>query len=321
MVCVARRTTCCNRLRAGVVATLVGLAALVGCGVEGEPTIAGGAPGDIVDRDASTGSSDALASTRGQVPLGEQRNILGETFGFERTRSMLEVEIEAHNSGQQAIAGCMRDAGFGFEPELRDAAFEAERFGLHLTLEEIYRREGLGIIWGFRGFLAEEPEGAAIEESPDYLRALEGEAARRSAEPLELGGCELVGAEVEASVRGDLDAFDAAGEEYLIRIAADPRIAEFDRGWSACMADAGYPGFVDFADLATGYTDEFYSTVGDDVLDAWETGGEVDEAVLDAFFERERDAALAGLSCYSGTAAERERIEDEIALALVEELR
>lgn len=109
------------RASMGVAAMLIVLAALAGCGVEGEPTIAGGAPGAIVDGDASTGNDEALASTRGQVPLGEQRNILGEAFGFEGTRSMLEVEIEAHNSGQQAIAGCMRDAGFRFEPELRSS--------------------------------------------------------------------------------------------------------------------------------------------------------------------------------------------------------
>src|SRR5665648_813060 len=173
------------------------------------------------------------------------RDYLGDWSNEDVTRQLVAME--------DLIATCMAGQGFDYTP------IDYPAMGLDLT------GETLGLEWGRRSSPSSTATGSpptpswgrTPPEQEAYYTALYGEHHAEMSDPravAEAGwdwrdlGC--TGSAQNEALSGDAaqqDQFAALQEEMTLMMetaAADPRLAQVNADWAACMADAG------FADLA-----------------------------------------------------------------------
>ena len=194
----------------------------------------------------------------------------GDVEAIAEQQQLIEVEVQA----------CMQAQGFTYVPEdnadgvrfflasanqgISAADYAAtEGFGISTRFDTIFEgdidlteasdpnddhvatlSEGEQDAWQFalRGQPPERNEQGQLID-PETGEVLAGGRGQQAT-----GGCRL---EAQEAIRGDLDSLDALADAFAElddRIAADPRITELRREWSACMLDKGFD--YDDADAA-----------------------------------------------------------------------
>lgn len=209
-------------------------------------------------------SPEPAASTEPTLgPLEELFNsIYGNWSDESASAEMTQVE--------EIIATCMTELGFEYTPvdysEVGEDAPDAE-YGTR----EFAERYGYGATtapWG-----TDEPEQEWVDPNAEYTAtlssaqqeaywtALYGATAAPEApqEDLEYnwedGGCQ---GQAQQEVYSDQNAFEDERflalqeelEQMWLTAGEDPRLAELERRWASCMADAGYPDLAAVADAA-----------------------------------------------------------------------
>lgn len=212
---------------------------------------------------------------------------LEEAFGlpaFDEDGANEEFEDEQRRL-EEAIAACMADRGFEYEPYVPDFG------GIEFTEEdqvEYARRNGFSVTLPYGdpeydgdagGFVEDDDpnsdyvSGLSESEMTAYYEALDGtpeemaEYETTETDPetgetytmIEGAGAGCRG-DAQREVTGDRDtaysAMEPLYEEIYERVEADPRTAELEAEWSSCMTDAGF-------DFAT--PDEVYDYAYEDL--------------------------------------------------------
>lgn len=318
----------------------------------------GGAPDDGDTPDEGPATSTSVAAE----PDGEET--LADFFGY-GSDNPEEQEAQWRDEEarrQELIRACMAEEGFDYTPvQQPEDSFTA--FGPE-DEEEWARTQGFGITTWYGnedqfsgpGVEWEDPNQEMVDamsesEREAYYAALWGteeeqmEDAKTEIDP-ETGeeityyegfgaGCEGKASEEiwgDQSETGDLwEELSPEMEAMYERVQADPRIAELDQEWSACMADAGYEYesrnkmhetiYQDFqerfdaivgpnggyVDPMEGWTEEeieaFFEEKTEDEINAFfeeaqeQTRDDIDEEALAALQQEEIDLAVADFEC------------------------
>lgn len=170
-------------------------------------------------------------------------------------------EIAIMKSANEAAAGCMREQGYPYQPWsgfelMADSALTAPPLGT----AEYAEQRGYGLLFNFPEQILTHPsakqdpnqvffDGLSDEEKFAYsqtrLGVDGGDGVRRASVDEELydeGGC--LGRELRAAgnyERGNLlGSLFGPYEQLEDQVNADARLLDYDEGWSACMAEAGF---------------------------------------------------------------------------------
>lgn len=253
---------------------------------------------------------------------------------------------------EESMARCMINQGFEYVPAVAPSEITAVDFN-----EESFARErGFGISTQYDVVDANPAEGfvnpndaivAAMSDSERqaYYTALYGEETEVEGGDDDLGfggGCQgEAGREIFGRAEEILRELEPMFDDMQQRVEADPRLADADRGWTACMSDRGYD-YDDSDDLFNkalpdlrnrhqeivgernpfdGWTEEqineFY-TRSEQEINAFFTQFEeqirqnVDQEALDALREEEIALATANYEC----GEERREIVREVTAEL-----
>lgn len=167
-----------------------------------------------------------------------------------------EIAAEALRA-EELVAACMAEQGFEYVPDASGySSIDLSEIDSPPGTREFAEQFGYGYAALPEGMTTAGPvtnpndeilAAMSEEEHEAYTRALWGDAGVDGGEP-EPGGCFE---EARAQVWGDRDTdpVRAALEDEIARIDAelapqDPAVVEAAAAWSACMADAGFPGFA-----------------------------------------------------------------------------
>lgn len=159
---------------------------------------------------------------------------------------------------EERIAACMAQLGFEYVPDTSNhARTDLSAIDPPPGTREFAEHYGYGFAampdeMRTTNVVASPNDAIVAAMSPEqreaYERALWGEVAVSGEDGGELGGCFR---EARDEVFGDRerDPVRAALEDEIARIdaeaaPADPAVAEVAAAWSACMADAGHPGYA-----------------------------------------------------------------------------
>lgn len=245
---------------------------------------------------------------------------------------------------ENLIVQCMTDAGFAYTPVDQPEAVAApltERVPAHGTREYV-ELHGYGVTADPAAAAQPAPEEPWVDpnaayvqamspaEQEEYWAALQGEPATDTTDgewqyDWRAAGCqgwaqnEVYG--TDDQLADEFAALQAELEEVRLAFAADPRVAELDTAWAACMADAGYPGLARVGDAEAAVRAELTALR----TEAWSTlpaePAETDVAAVeqvardatDRLAGREIATALADLTCQDGVAydVEQQRITSE----------
>ena len=230
------------------------------------------------------------------------------------------------NRVEQMVAECMSEQGFEYTPvdySQMDEGFSempVEGDGPQWGTEEYAKEFGYGITtWEDEGTPTQEPlpvdgESEWTDPNQEYVESL-SESAREAyyealsgpqptEEEMESGDWEYDPANAGCYGKASDEVWNSGGnifedEKYkglidemnLIYTQAenDPKITEVKAAWSACMADAGYPGLAD-----SGAAQE---TIYSELNAFWEKGEEPTEEVLAPLREKEKAIATADFTC------------------------
>lgn len=168
----------------------------------------------------------------------------------------VEEEAEVFLRQEELVAACMAEQGFEYVPDTstyhRDGLSELD---YPPGTREFAAQYGYGIASMPGKVVGDEPStnaeitAAMSEEELDaYERALNGDAVVDGDEDAELGGC-VRAARNEVWGDRELDPVRASLEDEIARIdtelaPADDAVIAAAAEWSACMADAGFPGYA-----------------------------------------------------------------------------
>ncbi len=248
------------RATGAYVAGVLAMALLAGCGDGPEPP-----------DDTDTPDADDVAPSNPQwddeSPLDAYlRVVLGDFESDDAYADPLRAPAE------EAVSACMAQAGFEYHPMLEEPSYVsggwrdlphavevAEEFGYGFSIEA----EGRGN--GTARWSVPNQEGQAERANREYKESL-SPAARAEYERVLLGdplavleegydemtdgGCYTRSyAEISTLMWPTEFAavIDAMGEIYA-QVESDPRVADAQRAWTSCMADAGYPDLTQLRD-------------------------------------------------------------------------
>ena len=245
---------------------------------------------------------------------------------------------------EQLIAQCMADAGFAYtpvdqteavtapltEPDPANGTREyAELYGYGVTVDPAAAAEPAPAeAWV-------DPNAAYVQALPpaeqeEYWAALQGDQAAAADDhewqyDWHAAGCqgwaqnEVYG--TDDQLTDQLTTLQAELADVRLAAAADPRFAELDAAWAACMADAGYPGLARVGDAEAAVRDELTALRAQawSALPAEPTRTDVaavEQSAQDAtdrLVGREIATALADLTCRDDVAydAEQQRITSD----------
>lgn len=306
---------------------------------------------------AETGSGSATEAPATTTTVAENPDSEPESldafFGFDPNDPDASQEQfrQWEMRQQEAMARCMINQGFEYVPAVAPSEITAVDFN-----EESFARErGFGISTQYdvvdpnsaEGFV--NPNDAIVAAMSDsernaYYTALYGEETdlEGGEDPGFGGGCQgEAGREVFGRAEEILRELEPMFDDMQQRVEADPRLADADRGWTACMSDRGYD-YDDADDLFNkalpdlqarhqeivgernpfdGWTEEqieeFY-TRSEQEINAFFTQFEeqirqnVDQEALDALREEEIALATANYEC----GEERREIVREVTAEL-----
>jgi len=244
---------------------------------------------------------------------------------------------------EQLIAQCMADAGFAYtpvdqpdavaapltEPDPANGTREyAELYGYGVTADPAAAAEPAPAETWI------DPNAAYVQAMPpaeqqEYWAALQGEAAGADDGEWQYdwraAGCqgwaqnEVYG--TDDQLADEFTTLQAELADARLAAAADPRVAELDAAWAACMADAGYPGLAEVGDAEAAVRDELTALRAQawSALPAEPTQTDVAAAeqsaqdATDRLAGREITTALADLTCRDDVAydVEQQRITSE----------
>ena len=310
--------------------------------------------------EAATTTTSAATTTSAEEAedSGAEPDSLDAFFGFDPNDPDASQEQfrRWQMSQQELIAVCMANQGFEYVPAVAPGNVDV----LALDEEQYAREQGFGISTRYN--TVEEgaseqwvdPNGAIVAAMSDseeaaYYTALYGEetgleeGAEESDATFWGGGCQ---GEAAQEVFGQADAIFQELEPLLTdlqeRVEADPRLADADRRWTACMSDRGYDyddaedlqitalpdlrnryqEIVGQSDPFSGWTDEqieeFYANNNpqeiQDYFDqfAEQARQEVDEEAVASLQQEELALATANYEC----GEERRTIEQEVTAEL-----
>ena len=245
---------------------------------------------------------------------------------------------------EKLIVQCMTDAGFAYLPVDQPEAVAApltppdpangtreyaELYGYGVTADPTAAaRPAPEELWV-------DPNAADVQamspaEQAEYWAALRGEPATDADDgewqyDWRAAGCqgraqnEVYG--TDSQLADEFAALQAELEEVRLAFAADPRVAELDAAWAACMATAGYPGLARVGDAEAAVRAELAALR----TEAWSTlpaePAETDVAAVEQVARdatnrlagREIATALADLTCRDDVAydVEQQRITSE----------
>lgn len=279
---------------------------------------------------SSTTGDDSTARADSS-PLQPYLDAIYGSGGDAETKSLEEeAAVEEH------IAACMKEEGFEYTPNSSaDAAVATSDGDWQPDDRSWVEQWGYGIVdWPGREQAREEGESALAAdanyayrmslseaEQRAYEIALTGsvasevQEAAQSGEPLPAddGGCNI---QAHNEVMADAPATDLGAFEDLMgrmeslwsKIDSDPRSAEIDEQWSACMDDEGEPGFSRQNDARQSISDALRQLTpppGDAGTDTAQGGStevtpQSDPAAA-SLQEREIELALVDLSCREAT--------------------
>lgn len=273
----------------------------------------------------TSGPADAPGSDASPVDdaVGPLSQMFMDAYGEldEDTMSQQQVRME------QLVAECMAEQGWEYTPvdysQIDGGTVAVPGDGEpEWGTEEFAQKSGYGITtWQSTEATAEPvPEGDADEwQDPnheyvdslsetaraEYYEALHGP--QPSFADMESGEWEYDPADAGCYGKASEEVFNAGGEglenifedpkfEALLedinalydQAQADPRLAELRADWTACMAEAGYPGLAGTDDAQDGIMTEHEAL--------WQNG-EPDASALEELQEKERAIAVADFRC------------------------
>jgi hypothetical protein len=180
---------------------------------------------------------------------------------------------------EQLIAQCMADAGFAYTPVDQPEAVTAPPTapGPARGTREYAERYGYGVT-STAAVAEPAPAEPWVDPNADYVRAmrpaeqeeywaaLQGDQAAAADDgewqyDWRAAGCqgwaqnEVYGTDDDA-LADQFAALQAELADVRLAAAADPRVAELDAAWAACMAVAGYPGLARVGDAEAAVRDE-----------------------------------------------------------------
>ncbi|GAB7191452.1 hypothetical protein NUM3379_21590 [Kineococcus sp. NUM-3379] len=235
----------------------------------------------------------------------------GSGLSEEEQREKLDEESRR---AEERIAGCMREQGFEYTPDITTTS--ASSTGVwDFSSRQFVSQYGYAVV---RKPGQEDAGQRSEDPDAEYLESLSE--SERDAYQAALYGSPLSGEELAAAAEGDVDHGPAAsgcsGEAYgevtgenpmtsgthaeLSEAISDfyaeqpswPELAEANSAWSDCMADAGHPGFTAQQDAQTSILAE---------EGALSAAPDVDQEALDDLGEEEVELALADLGCREET--------------------
>jgi len=245
---------------------------------------------------------------------------------------------------EQLIAQCMADAGFAYTPVDQPEAVTApltepdpapgtreyaERYGYGVTADPAAAAEPAPAEpWV-------DPNAAYVQAMPpaeqqEYWAALQGDRAAAADDgewqyDWHAADCqgwaqnEVYG--TDDQLADEFATLQAELADVRLAAAADPRVAELDAAWAACMADAGYPGLAQVGEAEAAVRDELTALRAQ----AWSAFpaeptrtdvAAIEQSAQDATARlagREIATALADLTCRDDVAydVEQQRITSE----------
>ncbi len=150
---------------------------------------------------------------------------------------------EYHDRGEEVVATCMAEAGFEYIP----VPLEAVAFGpgIGISREENARRFGFGRSTSDLQ-LAAGNATTSTQRDPNeaYVDGLTDERSRAYSDQIDI--CQ---AELRATSPPFPDAYRAGVSSLADQVRADPAVAEAERAWVDCVAEAAGPGLPDFSTL------------------------------------------------------------------------
>lgn len=295
-------------------------------------------------------------------------------FDFQDPDAAAAQFAEAERRAQEIIALCMAREGFEYIP-VNPANTQGAVQVIGDDSEEYAREYGFGITTRYG---SEEPDGrgsgtedpnraiqAAMSESERaaYMEALYGPPVADDEGAAAFEGEEIFGSgcqggayqEVQGRLIRMMQLLGPSLQELGERIQADPRVAEAEEGWSACMADRGYryetqdemytEVFTDFGerldeiigpgggavDPFEGWTEEeveiFLAENSEQAIEDFyeqaqsEARAGVDQEALAALQQEERDLATANAECGQDLLAVYDEVWPEYEQGFIDENR
>ncbi|WP_199424405.1 hypothetical protein [Actinotalea solisilvae] len=218
------------------------------------------------DTPPSPSSSPAADAGPEEAEIGPVSQMLASLRGLvEESEADRRRRVEAVEA---AVAACMAEQGFTYEPTPY-VPMPATSGEPPVAQDEDGPGLGYGIAAGAAGTMPAppgavvlvDPNASAVEAMSDAERTAwdltlygpgQGEAYAAGEEPYDWTRYGCYGRaqhDVPGAIRPQFDASAFATLEAEIRamvdaVATDPALAETVGAWSACMADAGYPGYT-----------------------------------------------------------------------------
>lgn len=262
-------------------------------------------------------SDDAEPAAK-DSPLTE---FMSSVYGGDVSPEEQEKEFtERERKREELVAQCMSEEGFEYTPNVQNVSFSmASMDDFKPDSREWVAQYGYGMINypGRDGEQATEATEyidlnadyvASLSESEQtaYYEALNGPMPDEADMPAEgeltewdwtTAGCygwsehEISGEDPASSEEHQplIDAMNTLYDEMM----ASPELAGADAEWSACMADAGHPGFSVQTDAQ--------NSISDKMSALYEDSDSMDEAAMDAVGEEEIELALVDLDCREET--------------------
>lgn len=273
------------------------------------------------------GATDESTSSASPTPeLGVLDQLFADIYNTDdqeqSNAQMMQVE--------ELTADCMTEQGFEYTPvdysqtgEM--AVADTSDIGVEWGTLEFAEQYGYGLTtnpWSEEASTATSDESTFVDPNQEYLDAMseteqtayyaalygdmsvaEGDSGEEVEYDWTTAGCQGAAShEIYESAPGiDEDEYTQLQDEMETMyeaITTDPRMAELDSQWAACMADAGHPGLATVADAE--------SSINDQVNALWEDDPSADLGpdATEADMQAAQDAITASLAVLTPTEIE-----------------
>jgi hypothetical protein len=261
--------------------------------------------------------AESPAASEAESPLS---TFFASAYGGDLSPKDQEKKFaEEERQREELVAECMTDEGFEYTPNLQNASVSMSAADGEWDPEsrEWVSQYGYGMInYPGKDDMPSDGEGEYVDANADYVASLSeseqlafSEALHGAApdpedmpaegEPMEgdwtTAGCygwaqNEQGGEDPTSSEEHKPLMDAMNTFYET-VMTSPELADVDADWSACMADAGQPGFAAQMDAQ--------NSINEQMNALYEKAGEagLDETAMMEIGEKEIDLALVDLDC------------------------
>jgi hypothetical protein len=271
-----------------------------------------------------------------EVPAAEKESPLSAFFSAAYGGGLSQEEqekkfAEDEREREELVAQCMTEEGFEYSPNVQSGSMSMSVGGDEWDPDsrEWVAQYGYGMInFPGRDEMQSGGEGEYVDANADYVASLseseqqafnealhgpmpDPEDMPADGEPMEwdwtTAGC-YGWAETERGTAEDPMATDEhkplmdAMNTFYETMMSSPELSDIEAAWSACMAEAGRPGFSAQSDAQTSINEEmnaFYENSG--AMAAPDETGMPDEAEMEALGEKEIELALVDLDCREET--------------------